>query len=74
MTVPTALYALTYDAHESSGDVSHFVRIVYSDNKPKPSLTWLVDIGSLKFGCSNGDQYVVLLGVLEDEIGRQKVF
>ncbi|CAJ1956082.1 unnamed protein product [Sphenostylis stenocarpa] len=65
---------VSYDSPESPGDVSHVARIASGDNKPEPSLARFVDIGSPEFGRYNAGQYVVLVGVRGDEIGRGKVF
>ncbi|XP_027927191.1 nodulin homeobox isoform X1 [Vigna unguiculata] len=64
----------SYDSPESPGDVSLAARIASGDNKPEPSLARFVDIGSPEFGRCNAGQYVVLMGVRGDEIGRGKVF
>ncbi|KAL2332099.1 hypothetical protein Fmac_019680 [Flemingia macrophylla] len=60
----------SYDSPDSPGDVSH----ARKDNKPEPSPARFVDIGSPEFGHCNAGQYVVLVGVRGDEIGRGKVF
>ncbi|KAG4961318.1 hypothetical protein JHK87_037951 [Glycine soja] len=66
----------SYDSPGSPGDVSHVARIASGDNKSEPSLALarFVDIGSPEFGHCNAGQYVVLVGVRQDEIGRGKVF